>query len=178
MSTKIVATTEYVDQKISDTREQIIQHEKRYAQTQFILTDTLNKYDYIIEIRNGNLISYCKCNNIIISKLPDKTSGVFDPAGMIVSVVMQDGNTKEVTNYKLSDAVNGVVTVTYNEAGIDYTATLNTSMTSVKEALIDFDYIVNEDGTYTLTGWKQTLNGVSSTEMIVPDSSLIIVEVA
>ena len=40
--------------------------------------------------------------------------------------------------------------------------------------LIDFEYIINHDGTVTLTAWKQTLNGVPSTEMIIPDDSRII----
>lgn len=40
--------------------------------------------------------------------------------------------------------------------------------------LIDFDYIENNDGTATITGWKNTLNGTPSTELIVPDDSKII----
>ena len=39
--------------------------------------------------------------------------------------------------------------------------------------LVDFDYTANTDGTYTLTGWKRTLNGESSTRLIVPDNALI-----
>ena len=41
-------------------------------------------------------------------------------------------------------------------------------------ALIDFTYTDNEDGTVTITGWKGTLNGVTSTELVVPDDSRII----
>lgn len=40
--------------------------------------------------------------------------------------------------------------------------------------LIDFEYEDNRDGTVTLTAWKQTLNGVSSTEMTIPDDNRII----
>jgi hypothetical protein len=40
--------------------------------------------------------------------------------------------------------------------------------------LQDFEYTSNEDGTYTLTDWKGTFNGESSTEIIIPDSNLII----
>ena len=40
--------------------------------------------------------------------------------------------------------------------------------------LIDFYYIENGDGTATLTEWKDTLNGVPSTECVVPDDSRII----
>ena len=40
--------------------------------------------------------------------------------------------------------------------------------------LIDFEYIKNDDGTFTLTGWKGTLNGAPSTELVIPDDSRII----
>lgn len=39
--------------------------------------------------------------------------------------------------------------------------------------LIDFTYTKNEDGTYTITDWKGTLNGEASTECIIPDHDLI-----
>lgn len=40
--------------------------------------------------------------------------------------------------------------------------------------LIDFTYTTNTDNTYTLTGWKGTTNGVSGTEIIIPDADNII----
>lgn len=40
--------------------------------------------------------------------------------------------------------------------------------------LIDFEYEDNRDGTVTLTAWKQTLNGVASTECVIPDDNRII----
>ena len=42
------------------------------------------------------------------------------------------------------------------------------------DSLIDFEYIKNSDGTVTLTAWKGTLNGVPSTEIVIPDSDRII----
>jgi len=42
------------------------------------------------------------------------------------------------------------------------------------ELLIDFDYVLNSDGTATITGWKETLGGVSSNELVVPDDPRII----
>ena len=38
----------------------------------------------------------------------------------------------------------------------------------------DFEYTNNGDGTYTITDWKGVLNGVESTELVIPDSSKII----
>ena len=42
------------------------------------------------------------------------------------------------------------------------------------DLLVDFYHIDNGD-TATITGWKGTLNGVPSTELIVPDDSRIII---
>lgn len=39
--------------------------------------------------------------------------------------------------------------------------------------LEDFTYKTNDDGTYVLTGWNQTLYGESSTEMYVPDNVIL-----
>ena len=44
------------------------------------------------------------------------------------------------------------------------------------ERLIDFEYTENDDGTYTITDWKGTLNGESSTECIIPEHKLIKVQ--
>jgi hypothetical protein len=41
--------------------------------------------------------------------------------------------------------------------------------------LQDFTYDDNGDGTYTLTGWKETYQGKPSTEMVIPDSPNIII---
>lgn len=40
--------------------------------------------------------------------------------------------------------------------------------------LRDFNYTVNNDGTATITGWKRTLNGVSSTDFAIPDYPRIV----
>ena len=40
--------------------------------------------------------------------------------------------------------------------------------------LIDFNYIDNNNGTYTIASWKGTYNGVASTEIIVPNNNNII----
>lgn len=43
----------------------------------------------------------------------------------------------------------------------------------VDTMFIDFEYIINDDGTYTLTEWKHTLNGELSNRMIIPTNELI-----
>ena len=49
----------------------------------------------------------------------------------------------------------------------------NINIEDVIALLTDFDYIV-DDKTVKITGWKQTLNGEPSTEMIIPDNNLIV----
>ena len=41
--------------------------------------------------------------------------------------------------------------------------------------LKDFTYTDNGNGTYTLTGWKGTKDGVASTELVVPNNNKVIV---
>lgn len=45
-----------------------------------------------------------------------------------------------------------------------------------KEAswLIDFEYIRNDDGTYTITAWKGTYKGQPSTKCIIPNNRLVV----
>ena len=52
--------------------------------------------------------------------------------------------------------------------------TLALPLDTFYDSLIDFEYIKNNDGTVTLTAWKGTLNGVPSTEIVIPDSNRII----
>jgi hypothetical protein len=37
----------------------------------------------------------------------------------------------------------------------------------VEDKLIDFEYSKNDNGTYTITGWKGTYGGKASTELIL-----------
>lgn len=86
------------------------------------------------------------------------------------------------TNYELTGGTTRVNGTNYHIASgktyingtiypILFTVQLDPALVA---ALIDFTYIDNEDGTVTLTGWKGTLNGVRSTELVVPDDSRII----
>jgi hypothetical protein len=46
---------------------------------------------------------------------------------------------------------------------------------SLISSLEDFIYTANADGTYTITGWKQTYLGKPSTLMVVPNDNNIII---
>lgn len=60
--------------------------------------------------------------------------------------------------------------------GLDYKLFMHNGnlVTSLAASLDDFTYTTNDDGTYTITGWRNTYMGNYSTEMIIPDDSNII----
>lgn len=127
-----------------------------------------------------------KCTGITVTTLPSKvryTEGeVFAPAGMVVTANYNDGTNKAVTayTYPTTELAEGdtIVIIAYTENDTTFTANVPITVVSgFNHAVVlqDFTYITNGDGTYTLTGWKGTKNGVESTECIVPDSELIIV---
>ena len=108
-----------------------------------------------------------------VDTMPDKLAYFegesFDPTGMVVSAVYNDGTSIPVTDYVYSDIVDGVVTITY----LSYSINIDITIKTVKDLLVDFEYTENADGTYTITDWKKTLNGEPSTECIIPEHELI-----
>ena len=96
--------------------------------------------------------------------------------GSAYLLTYSDGTEVEITNYQYSETVtdefkifciDGGAYILINLAIID--DPVEPDEPTIPELLIDFEYTDNNDGTYTLTGWKQTYNGASSTEMVVPD---------
>lgn len=144
------------------------------------MRDKTNGYNYLLEFIDGQLVSSCCCASISISSLPEKTTYIegesLDTSGIVVTAICEDGSVKNIENYTTSietGAGNKMVSVIYTECGTNYTATFPVTVTSIEDVLIDFEYAAEDDGTYTITGWKGTLNGVASTECIIPDNALI-----
>lgn len=145
------------------------------------MVDKVNNYKYFLQMENGKLVSSCRCASIEVAKLPDKIEYLegqtFEPTGMIITAIYEDGSKKEITEGFIYEpfVMSNEFIVTYIEYNEEYSTIvpLNLIKFNPEIHLIDFTYTINEDGTYTLTGWKQTLNGEASTEMIVPDSSLV-----
>ena len=144
-----------------------------------VLTDEINGYNYIVSMRNGNLVSYCEASSITLTTMPTKTVYVdgeaFNPTGMVITATCKDGSTREINRYTYDTAVtssnvNNFV-ITYTEGSNAYTTPIRLTLHDF--SLVDFDYITNEDGTYELTNWKGTYNGEPSTRIIVPNSELI-----
>jgi hypothetical protein len=161
------------------------EEEGRTSQTYVILTDIDDGLDYAVQMKNGYLVTSQVSIEVQITTLPDKTTyyrgDYFDPTGMVLTAKCPDGRTRVIEDYTTSyidTSFNtlGEIEVTIKaKAPTPYKVPLTITVVEFdpEVVLIDFDYTSNSDGTYTLTSWKQTLNGESSTELIVPNNSLI-----
>ena len=155
------------------------------AKNSIAFIDQVNGYTYIACMRDGNFVTYCGVKSIKVTTMPSKTEYMvgdyLDPTGMVVTATCYDGTTKEITNFNYSSKpmVEGdtFTEITYKEAGIAYTTIVPITVSAFDPtvALVDFEYTVNNDGTYTITSWKGTLNGEVSTELIIPNNNLIVV---
>lgn len=151
------------------------------------LIDVVNGQEYCLQMVNGTLMSRLAVQEIYVDKLPDKMEYMqgqkFDPTGMTVYGVLTDGTVVELENYTVPTEVftlvgpNQPIEITYKEFGRTYTAEplfVNVAEFDPAVVLIDFQYTARADGTYLLTGWNQTKNGEPSTELIIPDNTLIV----
>lgn len=170
---RVEATSNTIDERIATAKNYIT------------FVDRVNGYTYVVEMCEGNIVSYCAIKSIEAATLPIKTAYVhseyFDATGVVVTATCEDGSTKEVTNftYPTTYLAEGTtsVEITCVDAGVTYTTTIPVTVSAFDPAvvLVDFTYTDNGDGTYTITGWNGTYNGEASTEMIIPNYGCIIV---
>ena len=152
------------------------------------IKDQVSGYIYALQICDGILTTKLLGNELEITIQPNKLSYTegeyFDPTGMQLSILYPDGTTSIVEDtdniiYNQNALKPGdselEINYKYILAGITLSSIINITITPFdpEVVLVDFEYTTNDDGTYTITGWKGTLNGVASTEMIIPNNSLI-----
>ena len=167
---KILITKEYVDS----------------PKDSIVLKDQSSDDSYALQINNGVLTTVLLPYSAEILTMPNKLNyeagECFDPTGMEISLLYSDGTTSVANNienmtysenYLTEDSS---VTVGYYAKGITLTTSVDVTVNpfDAENILIDFEYVENDDGTYTITAWKGTLNGEPSTEMVIPNSPLII----
>lgn len=150
------------------------------------LLDKTQNIVYRVAMSDGNLVIYLPISSISVTTPPNKTEYMagepFDTTGIVLTATMTDGvSQKEVygciaPNPYLSYGQTSIELQYTDEDGKIYITSTPVTVTPFDptEKLVDFAYTANDDGTYTLTGWKQTLNGITNTEMIIPDNSLIV----
>lgn len=169
--------------QVDDTQPDYIKNKPVLNSNFMILVDQVNGYDYVVQMMNGDLVSFCRCSSIDVTVPPNKRGYMegeeIDTTGMVVSAVCQDGSTRQIENYTYSPKVMTPeveqLDIQYVECGEVYTTSTTIGLKGIADVLIDFEYTPNGDGTYTLTSWSGTLDGQPSTELIVPDNDKLIV---
>ena len=106
-------------------------------------------------------------------------------SNMLNIYVQENSNTLNTCLINNTDSITGsAITWTNDSANKRYYNTqaniyiypvANVYKAEETSMLQDFTYDDNGDGTYTLTGWKETYRGKPSTEMVIPDSPNIII---
>ena len=154
----------------------------------FTMRDQTTNYKYLMQLRDGVLTSILLPSSISVdsSSLTNLNDGdIIEGKDLVINATYPDGTTSALSD---SDKGNIIctpkeltvdvkqITVKYKVGDYELTQTINVTVSAFDPAvkLQDFNYTDNGDGTYTLTGWKETHNGVASTEMIIPNNKKII----
>ena len=122
---------------------------------QLVLIDSVNGYEYKLEMKNGTLVSSLAITSIEVAANPTQmfyeNGDDFNPEGMIIKANYSDGTFIEITNYTCSKVNNNMVTITYEENQIKYITEFEVQ--TIEILLRDFEY-TRDGNTFTLTGWK------------------------
>lgn len=170
-------------EEIDETSAAYIKNKPKIGIDYIVLSDSNSGFNYAISVSNGNLVAsqIYELDYIKIITMPNKLDYIegepIDLTGLSLNVVYKNGDEKSVTNYDINvDYASSSINIIYKEYGISVGVEIQINVTPFDPSvvLVDFDYTSNSDGTYTITGWKGTYNGVSSTELIIPDNSLIV----
>ena len=154
----------------------------------FTMRDQTTNYRYLMQLRDGVLTSILLPSSISVdsSSLTNLNDGdIIEGKDLVINATYPDGTTSALSD---SDKGNIIcapkeltadvkqITVKYKVGDYELSQTIDVTVSAFDPAvkLQDFNYTDNGDGTYTLTGWKETHNGVASTEMIIPNNKKII----
>ena len=152
-----------------------------------VLKDQKSGLNYIVEIHNGIIVTYSKYVDMQILNQPIKTiydtnDVQFNPEGMVVIVIGEDGTQTIIDNYNYYKG--NLKDLKTPSVGIfDFEISYNVGNTKLKSyipltfkdlaSLQDFNY-QEVNGYYEITDWKQTLNGkLNTTDLIIPSGNLI-----
>lgn len=148
-----------------------------------ILEDDVTSYKYVLEINDGVISTRILPNGVSIdssTKVEFFNGDCINPQDIIVNLTYPNGETEKVSDYtkiKISPLVvskeDKELKIIYLYKGVEFlTSTFPITVVDFNPdvKLVDFNYDDNGDGTYTLTGWKKTLNGEASTEIIIPNN--------
>lgn len=118
---------------------------------------------------NIDLSIFKSFQSIEVTQMPNKTSyfygETFDPTGMVIIGTYENGDTEEITEYTYSE----VTSEDFEIYCVDCDMTVVIKLSVAPEILRDFE-VQSEGNDYCITGWRGTLNGQPSTEIIIPDT--------
>lgn len=172
-----LATKKYVDENSSKVADGFVMNDQEQ-----------DGYRYLIQMKSGVLTSTLLPSSITVDTASLEGVTFMDGDAIDVETLTfiaqyPDGSTSTITDtenlsYEPADLTTDVTQVSfvYNIGGLKLTYDMPITVTAFDPAvkLQDFEYTTNSDGTYTLTGWKETYNGVASTELIIPNNKRII----
>ena len=176
------ATKKYADDKISS----IINNNVSSSITTYS-SDTIDKMFESIKKYIDELFNSSSSNTVEIIKQPNKTTyyegDYFEPDGIQLKITYND--TTEIINdinnivvplnpLTLADTYVTITCMYQDDTPFDVNVQINVKEFNVNLVLVDFNFTNNGNNTYTLTGWKGTLNGIPSTELVIPNNSKII----
>ena len=147
------------------------------------MKDHVTGWTYSLYMDNGLIKSNLDPISMSISVQPNKMEyidgEVIDLTGMEILLTYPDGTTETTNNiddivsiYEHADKNNSVL-ILMNKYGHQCLLKITVNDFDPSIILKDFTYTENSDGTYTINSWLQTLDGVSSTECVIPNNSKI-----
>ena len=177
-----------IDQLHSDAQAEAIQLDDltesvNGAKDYILFRDVVTKYIYTVRVENGVLVCVSRCVGISVTTQPTKTEyevgEIFNPAGMVVSAVCENGATREIIDYvydKFAITENTTsIQIAYIENGITFVTnvpiTINNDPVgiSVTTQPNKTQYEVGE--TFNATGMVVTLTYEDGTTKEVTDYS-------
>ena len=190
LSEKIASIEDKIDSTVKKDDFIKLTNKVDYASNGFfkdiILEDNVTSYKYVLEINNGVISTHILPNGILIdesSKVEFSDGDCINLQDIIISITYPNGKTEKISDYAKLNISPLVVTkkdkelrIAYLHKGLEFlTYLLPITVVDFNPdvKLVDFNYSDNNDGTYTLTGWKKTLNGEASTEIIIPNNANI-----
>lgn len=146
------------------------------------MKDKITGIEYFITIENGVIIYSSKLTSIEITNTPNKMTffddEVLGDTDIEITAYYEDGTSRIITDYTYEMVVGSeTINIYYTVNGVTCSTVLDgVTIISASERpdLIDFEYTFNEGGTFTLTDWKGTYNGIESNKIIIPNNERII----
>lgn len=155
-----------------------------------VIKDSNTSNKYYLKIQDGVLVTEAFPIGFFINTENTKTTfyegDYINTDDLDVSLIYPNGSKEKTTDWsnvqfsryldrpltKQDDKI--TLTYVFNNEEL-FATTLDLTIIDFDPAvvLVDFNYTDNGDGTHTITGWKQTLNGENSTEIIIPNNGKI-----